>query len=141
MSEALYQSIVLDRSRHPHHAGRPAVFDAEGKSENRMCGDMVSVFLSGADVRHEADGCAILVASAELMCEAATGKTAGEIAILSDKFEHLVKTGQENLELGDLNALAGIAQYPSRLRCATLPWSALRDAIARVGSAGDTANG
>ena len=141
MSEALYQSIVLESSRNPRHAGRPDVFNAEGQSENRMCGDKVSVFLNGADLRHEAQGCAILAASAELMCEAATGKTAGEIAILSDKFEHLVTTGQQTPELGELNALASIAQYPSRLRCATLPWSALRDAIARAGSAGGPANG
>ncbi|HTQ71695.1 MAG TPA: SUF system NifU family Fe-S cluster assembly protein [Acidocella sp.] len=143
MNEALYQSIVLERSRHPHHAGRPAAFDAEGQGENRMCGDKISVFLNrhGMGLHHEAEGCAILAASAELMCEAATGKTADEIAILSHKFEHLVKTGQENPELGDLNALAGIAQYPSRLRCATLPWSALRDAIARASAAGDAVHG
>lgn len=141
MNETLYQSIVLNRSRNPHFAGRPSAFNAEGQSENRMCGDKISIFLNGADLRHEAEGCAILAASAELMCEAATGKTAGEIAILSDEFEHLVKTGQEIPELGELNALAGIAQYPSRLRCATLPWSALRDALARAGSAGGPADG
>ena len=136
MSEALYQSIVLERARRPQHAGRPPIFNAEGRSENRMCGDTVSVFLHGAELRHEAQGCAILAASAELMCIAATGKSAVEIATLSDEFEQLVKTGQENPDLGDLNALASIAQYPSRLRCATLPWSALGNAIA-----GDAANG
>jgi nitrogen fixation NifU-like protein len=141
MSEAIYQSIILKSSRNPHHAGRPAAFDAEGHGENRMCGDKISIFLNGTELRHEAEGCAILAASAELMCDAAIGKSAAEIAILSDKFEHLVKTGQESPELGDLNALAGIAQYPSRLRCATLPWGALRDAIARAGARGDTAHG
>ncbi len=141
MSDVLYQSVVLERSRNPRHAGRPVVFMAEGQSENRMCGDKVSVFLDGALLRHEALGCTILAASAELMCEAATGKTVDEIATLSDKFEHLLKTGQEIPELGELNALASIAQYPSRLRCATLPWSALRDALARAGSAGDSASG
>ncbi|MBU6448331.1 MAG: SUF system NifU family Fe-S cluster assembly protein [Rhodospirillales bacterium] len=141
MSEALYQSIVLERARHPHFAGRPAVFNAEGQSENRMCGDKISVFLNGTHLRHEAQGCAILAASAELMCEAAISKSADEIAILSDKFERLVQTGEQNPELGDLNALAGIAQYPSRVRCATLPWSALRDAITRAGSTGGAVNG
>ncbi len=141
MNEALYQSIVLNRSRNPRFAGRPAAFNAEGHGENRMCGDKISIFLNGVDLRHEAEGCAILAASAELMCEAATGKTAGEIAILAEKFEHLVKTGQESPELGELNALAGIAQYPSRLRCATLPWSALRAALAGAGAAGDAVHG
>ena len=136
MSDALYQSIVLERSRNPQHAGRPAVFNAEGQSENRMCGDIISIFRGAEGWRHEAQGCAILTASAELMCDVATGKTASEIAILMDKFEQLLKTGQEIPDLGELNALAGIAQYPSRLRCATLPWSALGNAIA-----GDTKNG
>ncbi|MGE4482194.1 Fe-S cluster assembly sulfur transfer protein SufU [Acidocella sp.] len=141
MSEALYQSIVLERSRNPRLAGRPDVFETEGQGENRICGDRVGIFLAGDRLRHEAQGCAILAASADLMCQAASGKTADEIAILNDKFECLVKTGQENPELGELNALAGIAQYPSRLRCATLPWSALRDALAKAVLAGGTANG
>lgn len=137
MNEALYDSIVLDRARHPRHAGRPAAFDAMGAGENRMCGDQVSIFRVGSTYRHEAVGCAILAASAELMCDAATGKNAGEIAILAEGFEQLVRTGQENPDLGDLNALAGIAQYPSRLRCATLPWSALRASLAGDPGAGD----
>ncbi len=136
MSDSLYQSIVLERARNPLHAGRPAVFNAEGRSENRMCGDIISIFRGAEGWRHEARGCAILIASAELMCDVATGKTAAEIAILSGMFEKLVNTGEVNPELGDLNALASIAQYPSRLRCATLPWSALGNAIA-----GDAENG
>lgn len=130
--EALYQSLVLTRSRAPLYAGRPTVFEAQGHGENRMCGDEVSVFFTrnGAGWRHEAKGCAILVASADLMCTALNGQPDSVVAPLSVKFERLVKTGDQNPDLGDLNALASIAHYPARLRCATLPWNAANNALA-----------
>lgn len=142
MSEALYQALVLKAGQHPHYAGRPLEFDALGQTENRMCGDSVQVFYTQAQQswRHEAQGCAILLASAEFMCAAAAGKTADELQHLHHQFENLVKTGEENPDLGDLNALAGIAHYPARLRCATLPWDALANALAGT-SAGVRANG
>lgn len=132
MSEALYQSLVLTHSRAPLHAGRPVVFDAQGHGENRMCGDEVSVFFTRAEAgwRHEAKGCAILTASADLMCAALNGLNESEITPLHKKFERLVKTGETSPDLGDLNALASIALYPARLRCATLPWSAAHNALA-----------
>lgn len=143
MSEALYQALVLKAGQHPHYAGRPAEFDALGQHENRMCGDSVSVFYTQAEKtwRHEAQGCAIMCASAELMCAAADGKTADELKILHHKFEQLVKTGQQNPDLGDLNALASIAHYPARVGCATLPWDALTNALAAASSNGARAHG
>ena len=142
MSEALYQALVLKAGQYPQYAGRPAEFDALGCHENRMCGDSVSVFYTQAknSWRHEAQGCAILLASAELMCAAAEGKTADELHHLHHQFETLVKTGEKTPDLGDLNALASIAHYPARLRCATLPWDALTDALASTG-VGARANG
>lgn len=135
MSEALYQSLVLARSRAPMHAGRPARFDAHGHGENRMCGDDVTVYFvrESESWQHEARGCAILTASADLMCATLSGKMEAEITPLSEAFERLVKTGETNPDLGDLNALASIAGYPARLRCATLPWHAVRNALAGGG--------
>lgn len=143
MSEALYQSIVLQAGRAPHYAGRGQEFDVQGRSENRMCGDSVSVFYTEATKgwRHEAQGCAILLASAELMCAAAQGQSADMLQHLHHQFEQLVITGQQCPDLGDLNALAGIAQYPTRLRCATLPWDALANALAGAKSGGGTTHG
>lgn len=138
MSEDLYQSLVLSRAQAPRHSGRPSAFDFTGHGENRMCGDEVSVFLTqdGGLWRHEAKGCAILTASADLMCDALCGKDKAEAQTLSDEFEELVKTGTTNPDLGELNALASIAQYPARLRCATLPWAAARNTLAGCASGG-----
>jgi nitrogen fixation protein NifU and related proteins len=133
MSETveLYQALIMDRSRNPRFAGRPVAFDAEAAGDNPLCGDHVQVFVrrDGNKVAHESRGCAIMTASADLMAEAVAGKSTGEIAELRSAFEQVVTTGVANPELGDLNALAGVSEYRSRIRCATLPWSALADAV------------
>ncbi len=126
----LYQSLIVERSKAPRFAGRPDVFDAQGHGENAMCGDEVQVFVQrGGQVRHEAHGCAILAASADLMAQAVAGKTLAQVAEMRAAFEDVVGTGRENPALGDLNALAGVAEYRSRIRCATLPWVALGEAL------------
>jgi nitrogen fixation NifU-like protein len=70
-----------------------------------------------------------MAASADLMAEAAAGKTAAQIAEMHAAFEQVVTTGEARPELGDLNALAGVWEYRSRIRCATLPWDALAQAL------------
>lgn len=133
MSETaeLYQTLIMDRSKNPRFAGRPTAFDAQAQGNNPLCGDHVEVFVrrEGNKVAHESRGCAIMTASADLMAEAVAGKSADEIAKLREAFEQVVTTGVENSDLGDLNALAGVSEYRSRIRCATLPWSALADAV------------
>jgi nitrogen fixation NifU-like protein len=127
----LYQALIMDRSKHPRFAGRLEMFDAEAKGDNPMCGDAVHVFFrrEGAKVAHESQGCAILTASADLMAEAVAGKSPAEIAALRAAFQVVVTTGEADPALGDLNALAGVSEYRSRIRCATLPWAALADAM------------
>src|SRR6516165_3982545 len=101
MSE-LYQKIVLDRTRYPRHAGKPAQFDAHGTGVNKLCGDKVSIYLTreGMDLHHETEGCAILTASADLMAEAAHGKDAAQIHELAAAFTSAVTTGTPNPALG-----------------------------------------
>jgi nitrogen fixation NifU-like protein len=127
----LYQALIMDRVKHPRFSGAPASFDAKADGENPMCGDHVTLFLNreGTRVAHESRGCAIMVASADLMAQAVAGRSTAEIAQLRGAFEDMVTTGRARPELGDLNALAGVSDYHSRIRCATLPWSALADAI------------
>ncbi len=126
-----YQALVMERSRKPLFARRPHGTDAEGEGRNRMCGDAVHVFLAraGMHVGHESEGCAILLASADLMAEAVAGKSRDEVFELQRDFLAMVKTGQEKPALGALNALAGLASFPARQRCATLPWDALSEAL------------
>lgn len=133
MSETddLYQSLIMQAARHPRHAGRPDRFDAEGHGDNPMCGDRIHVFVTrdGTKVAHESRGCAIMVASAELMADAVAGLAPAQISQTRAAFEAVVTTGTPDPSLGDLNALAGVSQYRSRIRCATLPWSALAQAL------------
>ncbi len=126
----LYQAVILARSRHPRFAGRPEQCDAVGEGDNPMCGDHVRVFrqADGA-VTHEARGCAILSASADLMAEAVAGRGKDDIAGLRRAFAAMVNDGVADERLGDLNALVGVAEYRSRIRCAMLPWDALTQAM------------
>jgi nitrogen fixation NifU-like protein len=137
----LYQALIMERSRNPRFAGRPESFTAEGQGDNPMCGDKVHVFVQGDEIRHEARGCAIMTASADLMAEAVHGKSASEITALREAFEQIVNTGEADPALGDLNALAGVFEYRSRIRCATLPWSALAQAIGAHASGGASSHG
>jgi nitrogen fixation NifU-like protein len=131
---ALYEAIVLERVKQPRHAGRPARFDAQGQGANRLCGDKVSVYLTrdGMEVSHDSEGCAIMVASADLMADAARGKTPMEIKEIFEAFTSAVTTGSNNPALGELNALTAVSEFPSRIGCATLPWRALEEALQNV---------
>jgi nitrogen fixation protein NifU and related proteins len=133
MSE-LYERIVLDRVKQPRHAGRPAQFDAQGQGSNRLCGDKVSVYLTAESMQlhHESEGCAIMVASADLMADATLGKTPAQIHEIFEAFTQAVTTGTENPKLGELNALTAVSEFPSRIGCATLPWRALEEALQNV---------
>ena len=127
----LYRTLIMDRSREPRFSGRLEVFDVDARGSNPMCGDRIHVFVKrdGGIVSHESHGCAIMTASADLMAEAVTGKTASQVSELHKAFEAVVTTGKADPSLGDLNALAGVSEYRSRIRCATLPWLTLADAF------------
>ncbi len=139
-SAELYQSLIMDRARTPRHAGRLATFDAEAQGDNPMCGDRIHLFFSkdGPRVSHESRGCAIMTASADLMADAVHGLSPEQIKQRRAAFEAVVTTGVADPSLGDLNALAGVAEYRSRIRCATLPWAALATALAAALQETDT---
>jgi len=137
----LYQEVILQHGRKPSHALRLETFDADAKGDNPMCGDRVQVFVRHADntvaeVGFEARGCAISIASADLMAEAVIGKSDTAIADLAERFVTMARTGKtEDADLKTLHALAGVSEYPSRVKCATLPWMALKAALAGKGVA------
>jgi nitrogen fixation protein NifU and related proteins len=137
----LYQSVILDHSRSPRNFGALEGADAEATGNNPLCGDAVTVWvrMDGdriADVRFATPpgtGCAISKASASLMTQAMTGKTRAEAADLFGAFHRLV-TGDasEAPGLGRLAVLGGVAQFPIRVKCATLAWHALKAALEKV---------
>ena len=132
----LYQEVILERSRHPRHQHRLDPFDGAAKGDNPMCGDRVEVRvrLDGgrvAEAGFEARGCAISVASADLMAEAVAGRSPAEIRDVSARLRAMVQTGlcPACADMAALQPLAGVPEFKSRLKCATLPWDALLAAL------------
>lgn len=132
----LYQSLIMERTKAPHHAGRLSAYDGDAEGDNPMCGDRTHLWIRRAGgklaaIAHETRGCAITTAASDLMGDAVLGKTEAEIYALADAFESLISTGTAPAtpDLADLRALGGVHEYRSRHRCATLPWQALRAAL------------
>ena len=137
----LYQEVILDHGRKPRHARRLEVFDATAKGDNPMCGDRVQVWLKSdgdvvGQVGFEARGCAISVASADLMVETVQGRPKADTRALFEAFRTMVRTGtcpscaaELDEPMERLAPLAGVHEYPSRVKCATLPWHALIAAL------------
>ena len=138
----LYQEVILDHGRRPRHAGKLAAFDASAKGDNPMCGDRVQVFVKYGpqgeidQASFEARGCAISVASADLMAETVAGRSRAQARELFAAFHRMATTGESPERGGPLDEplerlrpLAGVHEFPSRVKCATLPWHALRAAI------------
>ena len=136
----LYQTVILDHYKKPRNYGRPEGADREAEGRNPLCGDHVKVFarLDGdrvAAVGFEGSGCAISTASASLMTEIARGKSRTEVDAVFRRFHDLV-TGRGAVDpasVGKLEVLAGVREYPARVKCATLAWHALDAALAGRG--------
>ncbi len=136
--DALYQEIILDHNRRPRNYGELAGADTTVAGRNPLCGDEMTLWVRMdddrvAEARFVAQGCAVSKASASLMTAAVKGKTRDEAEQLFDRFHRLV-TGKlpesERAGLGALAALGGVAKFPIRVKCASLPWHALRRALA-----------
>ena len=133
----LYSAEIRTHGRSPTHARRPAAFDASAKGDNPMCGDRVQVFVRRdgsrvAEAGFEARGCEITVASADLMCEAVRGQPVGHIRALSEQVAAMARTGHCDAcdeVLRHLQPLSAVHEYPSRIKCVTLPWHALLAAL------------
>ncbi len=135
----LYQDVIIDHNRSPRNFGRPETCDHEAKGNNPLCGDKVTVFVTIAgdvieDVRFEARGCAISVASASMMTELVKGKPLAEARAIFEDFREVVtrKGDVEDADLERLDKLAvltGVREFPMRVKCATLPWHTMSAAL------------
>jgi nitrogen fixation protein NifU and related proteins len=133
----LYQDLILDHNRSPRNYRKMENANRRVEGNNPLCGDRLTVFLrmdgdSIEDAAFQGSGCAISRASASLMTAAVKGKTRSEAEDLFDRFHRLV-TGTLNpadtQSLGKLAAFAGVAEFPVRIKCASLSWHALRAAL------------
>ena len=136
--ETLYRDVILDHNKRPRNF---RMLEGGGKAEgsNPICGDRLTVYLCVAnetiqEAAFQGFGCAIAIASASLMTESVKGKTLAEAQALFNQFLQLITAPAEAPvdDLGDLSAFVGVRQFPVRVKCATLPWQALRAAAARV---------
>jgi nitrogen fixation protein NifU and related proteins len=133
----LYQEVILDHNRRPRNFGALADANRQAEGHNPLCGDRIRVFLhvEGDRVQgisFEGTGCAISQASASLMTEALQGKTVAEAHDLFAGFHQLVTSGSDDAgRLGKLAVLAGVREFPIRVKCATLPWHTMEAALAQ----------
>ena len=149
--EEMYQEIILDHYRNPHHKGLRDPFDAQVYHVNPTCGDEVTLRVSlkrvslentdGSeavveDVSFESLGCSISQASASVMTDLVIGKPVSEAMRIGDAFLELMQSkGQLEPDedvLEDAVAFAGVSKYPARIKCALLGWMAWKDATARA---------
>ncbi len=133
---ALYQEVILDHSKAPRNFGKLA----EGRHAegfNPLCGDRLTLYLNVdgdvvADARFEGSGCAISTASASMMTEMVKGKTIADAEKIFEAFHDLVtgeaNEGSDEELLGKLAVFAGVQEYPTRVKCATLAWHTLKAA-------------
>jgi nitrogen fixation NifU-like protein len=143
--EDLYREIILDHYRTPRNRGELAVPPARhAEGHNPLCGDEITVYLDVADedgvdvvsdVKIAGQGCSISQSSASMMSAAVKGKPVAEVRALVRKFKGMmsIDTGDDEADvevsLGDLEALQGVVKFPVRIKCATLAWNTLLEAL------------
>jgi nitrogen fixation NifU-like protein len=132
----LYQEVILDHNKRPRNFRRLERHTHEAEGYNPLCGDRVSVFLQVdadriADVGFEGSGCAISKASASLMTDRVKGCTVEEARDLFARFQRMVTTPPDQAveDLGKLSVLAGVREFPVRVKCASLAWHTLKAAL------------
>jgi nitrogen fixation NifU-like protein len=143
--DSLYQEIILDHYKNPHHEGLREPFEAEVHHVNPTCGDEVTmrVHLSGdgtdavvEDVSYDAEGCSISQAATSVMTDLVIGKPLAEALSVHETFLTMMQ-GRGSVEpdedvLEDGIAFAGVAKFPARVKCALLSWMAWKDAVSQV---------
>ncbi|MGC1394711.1 MAG: SUF system NifU family Fe-S cluster assembly protein [Coleofasciculaceae cyanobacterium] len=131
------QQVILEHSKKPRHRGKTNLIDRCYCGENPSCGDRIELTvqlnLEGdiiEDIKFEGEGCAISIASADLMAEALSGKSIKNALEMVQRFRNMMKGEAEfPKELQKLNVLQGVSQFPIRIKCATLCWHTLKAAL------------
>ena len=138
--EELYQDMIMEHNRKPRNFRKLEDSNRSADGFNPFCGDTIVLYLRleedrVADVGFQGSGCAISRASASMMTESIMGKSAQEAERIFDGFHKMLTRGpeaepeHEDDELGDLEVLAGVAKFPTRVKCATLSWHTLQAAL------------
>ena len=133
--QELYQQLIIDHGRHPRNFCACDEANKIKEGYNPLCGDKLTVYITEQDgiiqdVSFQGEGCAISMASASMMTEAIKGKTVNEVEALFGAFHDTVTKGEPSAEnLGKLAVLSGVAEFPARVKCATLAWHTVMAAL------------
>ena len=136
--ESMYQEIILDHYKHPHHRGLREPFDTEVRHLNPTCGDEVTLRVrvcdgTVEDVSYDGSGCSISQASESVMADLVVGRPVPDAMKTADAFLDMMRGGEPDEDvLEDAVAFAGVARYPARVKCALLGWMAWKDATAQA---------
>lgn len=131
----LYQEMIVDHGKSPRNFGKLNPCTHTHAGHNPLCGDKLVLYVAinndvVSDVRFEGEGCAISVASASLMTESIKGKSLVEVQKLFNAFHHLLVERQSpEIDIGKLAIFSGVAEFPIRVKCATLAWHTLKAAL------------
>jgi nitrogen fixation NifU-like protein len=133
----LYQQVILERYKKPRNRGKTDPVDRYQKGHNPSCGDTIELTLKlnpeGEQIeeaKFEGEGCAIAMASADLMADALKGRTKDEALEMVQKFQAMMRGEAEfPQEFRKLNVMQGVAQFPVRIKCANLSWHTLKAAL------------
>ena len=138
----LYQEIILDHGKNPRNKGKCEGYTNDAKAHNPLCGDKVHIFLKLnnekliEDLSFEGEGCAISLASASILTELTKGKDLSFIKKISEDFLSMIKN-KSKITLNSLTedqvttitSLAGVQEFPMRVKCATMAWHTLLSAV------------
>lgn len=134
----LYQEVILDHNRRPRNFRILEDANHRAEGHNPLCGDRLSLFLRVdggvvADIAFQGSGCAISRASASLMTDAVRGRPVEEVRGLFERFHRMVTTPPDRgvEDMGKLSVLAGVREFPVRIKCASLAWHTLKAALER----------
>ncbi|WP_067814364.1 Fe-S cluster assembly sulfur transfer protein SufU [Nocardia inohanensis] len=143
--EQMYQEVILDHYKHPHHRGLREPFGAEVHHVNPTCGDEVTLRVQlddngdVTDVSYDGQGCSISQASTSVLTDQVIGLPLQQAMKVVEAFDEMITSrgtleGDEDL-IGDGIAFAGVSKYPARVKCALLGWMAFKDAVVRITAA------
>jgi len=133
----LYQQVILEHYKKPRHKGKTDPVDRYQRGHNPSCGDTIELTVqlneagdTIADVKFDGEGCAIAMASADLMADVLRGKPVSVALEMVQRFQRMMK-GEDEFpkEQRKLNVMAGVAQFPVRIKCANLTWHTLKAAL------------
>ncbi|MCH7613099.1 MAG: SUF system NifU family Fe-S cluster assembly protein [Candidatus Marinimicrobia bacterium] len=130
----LYQQLILDHNRNPQNFRDMQNATATANGHNPLCGDEIKLFLNVEndqilDISFKGSGCAISKASASIMTTLIKGKTVAETESLFARFHTMITTGEIIGDIGKLAVLAGVYKFPSRVKCASLSWHTMNNAL------------